>query len=467
MFHGNYCGPWWSDGKFQTSVVGLSEPIDEFDRTCQLHDASYARHENLYEADMRFFNSNIGNGLTRSAAAIVVGVQGLLRGQQGPNNSDSKPMKTVIKAKKNLREHMRNVPTDSLIGGAQVSAPASISQVLTAQKTRTRSIPGGLEVAGREYLGNVEGQGVSTYGLGKSALLAPAYFYHGILGQLARAYQDYRWTRLVVHYIPQVSTSTTGSVVMCSSDNITEPCLASENTSFLSRALVTGNGVLAPLWIPAKMEIETDNVWRHVDPTVSSDINENILAELQVYSQVENTQQTGMLWLEYTCQFRRPMLAPHLTQLPLVSGPGRRLILQDIANYSVGQPINLQEFVNSGLFGIPGGSIFRCVIDLQGSVFGAGVNATNSWKTATTTLSTAGTGNVPSYSGITITGGMVVYLALSQGNQYGAIYTSIEAAINGSGSGEIVAATSTTVTSRYAVDAQLVRLGVSILSQMQ
>lgn len=471
MFHGNYCGPWWSDGKFQTSVVGSSDPIDEFDNTCKIHDAVYATQGDLRKADQEFYANNIGKGFNRSLAAAAVGLQGVARGLFGPNNSHIKPMKTITK-RNNLRgatPHTANSSNDDgrILGGIQISAPNSISQVLTAQKTKTKSISGGLEVSGREFIGNVEGQGVSTYGLGKSALMAPSYFYNGVIGQLARSYQDYRWTKLVVHYIPKVSTSTNGSIVMCSSDNIAEPCLAGESLSFLSRALVTGNGVLAPLWIPAKMQIQTDNVWRHVDPTVSSDINENILAELQVYVQVASAQQVGMLWLEYVCEFRRPMLAPHLTQLPISSGPGTRMVVQDLASYSVGQAIIVQDFGSSGLFGGPGGSIFRLVIDLQGVSFFAGSNAANAWKTTTVVINTAGSGIVTSSSGVTIIGGMVVYAVLSQGNNYASLYSSIEAAINGGGSGSLVAATSTTGTNRYTVDAQLVRLGVSVISQIQ
>lgn len=41
-FHGKYCGPNWSDGKVQSSVVGKQPPDDELDRACQEHDGVYA-----------------------------------------------------------------------------------------------------------------------------------------------------------------------------------------------------------------------------------------------------------------------------------------------------------------------------------------------------------------------------------------------------------------------------------------
>lgn len=40
MKYGNYCGPYWSNGRIQRSVVGDLLPVDEFDETCRDHDAS-------------------------------------------------------------------------------------------------------------------------------------------------------------------------------------------------------------------------------------------------------------------------------------------------------------------------------------------------------------------------------------------------------------------------------------------
>ncbi len=51
-YHGNYVGPGWSAGKYQKSVAySTVPPIDEFDRTAQVHDAAYAKGKNLKAAD--------------------------------------------------------------------------------------------------------------------------------------------------------------------------------------------------------------------------------------------------------------------------------------------------------------------------------------------------------------------------------------------------------------------------------
>lgn len=79
-YHGNYVGPGWSAGKYQDSVAHSNVPaIDEFDKTAKDHDAAYALKKNLKNADYKFFYRNIGRGFKRSAAALAVGAQGLLR----------------------------------------------------------------------------------------------------------------------------------------------------------------------------------------------------------------------------------------------------------------------------------------------------------------------------------------------------------------------------------------------------
>lgn len=51
-FTTNYCGAYWSDGKFQSSVAnGKSTPVSGLDAACQEHDASYATARSGVELD--------------------------------------------------------------------------------------------------------------------------------------------------------------------------------------------------------------------------------------------------------------------------------------------------------------------------------------------------------------------------------------------------------------------------------
>lgn len=452
-------------------MVGHLEPIDDFDRTCMVHDAVYAESGDLSAADMAFMKANVGKGPLRTVSGLAVGVQGVARAIFGPNKGKTQSFiamsklrgasTTIPKAKSKPAKH-NNGST------VQLSAPAAISNVFTSAPTKTRSIQNGIAVSGREYIGTVEGNGVTTFGIGKSALIAPAFFYNGIVGQMSRAYQDYRWKRLDVHYIPKVSTNVTGAVVLCSSENVNEPNLQPENTSFLARALVTGNGVMGPAWAPFHMVIPCDSKFRHVDPNVNVDINDNILAELQCYSQISVTQQLGYLWLDYELELRTPMLSPHLTTLPFLTGPGQRVSFQDnVAVNAQHSPLLFKDAGSSGLFNQPGGSIYRAVIDLQGSTFAGGLSASSVWESTTSSMNTATTGLQINASNITVIGGTVIFLVLRQGNTFATAYTSLEAAVAGIGNGQLCYQNVTAAVSTYSADLQLVRTGVTIIAQMQ
>lgn len=86
-YHGNYCGPGWSGGLHQDSVRSTVLPVDDFDASCQDHDAAYADAGDLAQADMKFYRTNIGQGVKRSFAAMAVGMQGLVRSSFPENNS--------------------------------------------------------------------------------------------------------------------------------------------------------------------------------------------------------------------------------------------------------------------------------------------------------------------------------------------------------------------------------------------
>jgi hypothetical protein len=78
--YGNYCGPYWSAGKWQTSVVDDSvEPVDDLDSHCRDHDAVYAIGGDLETADIDFARRTVGKGSLPTAMGLLVGTQGLSR----------------------------------------------------------------------------------------------------------------------------------------------------------------------------------------------------------------------------------------------------------------------------------------------------------------------------------------------------------------------------------------------------
>lgn len=91
-YHGNYVGPGWSAGQYQTSVATSDVPaIDEFDETAKQHDSAYALAQNqqdLQDADETFIRSNVGKGIKRRAAAELVRAQSIKRSKKLRGASD-------------------------------------------------------------------------------------------------------------------------------------------------------------------------------------------------------------------------------------------------------------------------------------------------------------------------------------------------------------------------------------------
>jgi hypothetical protein len=63
-FTTNYCGAYWSAGKFQSSVEDSQvEAVSPLDEQCRLHDRAYARNEDRVFADQVFYNNTNNLGL--------------------------------------------------------------------------------------------------------------------------------------------------------------------------------------------------------------------------------------------------------------------------------------------------------------------------------------------------------------------------------------------------------------------
>lgn len=118
-YHGNYAGPGWSAGKYQSSVAYSNVPaIDEFDETAKEHDREYALGRDRKQADYKFYKRNIGKGVKRTIAALAVGTQGMLRkpkknrlGFRSSNNSflEKNKMAAVRKQRKGVKPSQMEV----------------------------------------------------------------------------------------------------------------------------------------------------------------------------------------------------------------------------------------------------------------------------------------------------------------------------------------------------------------------
>jgi hypothetical protein len=275
--HGNYCGPNWSAGRTQPSVVSDVPAIDEFDETCKKHDAHYANGDDLYEADTEFARANIGSGRPlRVAAGFAVGLQGIgrrvlgrsrllgltrggkmeesqyveifpdghtelatteeldtatpnysiprLRGskmvRKNKNNNKNTPTKAVTHP---TRRRIRQIDPQvgvSTKGRKGTVAVNSLQTFVKSTPTRTVSINRhGEVVAGTVFLGALETSTKHQVALDDLAVqllvpLSPANMGNAMLGNVSRYYERFRFNRIRIHYLTASATTTEGTVVI-------------------------------------------------------------------------------------------------------------------------------------------------------------------------------------------------------------------------------------------------------------
>lgn len=105
-YHGNYCGPGWSEGKYQESVEGTRTPVDKLDQLCKEHDSAYARGEDLFQADL---NLAIKSIFIDPKLSLVIGGQALLRKLNIMTRKGKKNVKLSKKEKQGVRTIARQV----------------------------------------------------------------------------------------------------------------------------------------------------------------------------------------------------------------------------------------------------------------------------------------------------------------------------------------------------------------------
>jgi hypothetical protein len=229
-YHGNNCGPGWSAGKYQSSSKeALGTAIDDFDRTCEVHDLSYANGDDLTEADLKFALENLSVlDPKRNFAGLLVGLQGLGRKtidiifnmtKNGKNKEQIKQLMAEIRAaastkSKKTRKRNKATKLPPLQKLVQTSAaPSAISREVTMSKPSYKYRNGNVIITHSEYLGSVTSSSTAgafstqRYGVNPGLLATFPW-----LSQIASNYDRYRWKKLCFYYVPASSTSTAGRI---------------------------------------------------------------------------------------------------------------------------------------------------------------------------------------------------------------------------------------------------------------
>jgi len=476
-YHGNYCGPNWSDGKEQPSVVGSTEPVDIFDSSCRDHDAVYAENGDKEAADYNFFLTNIFAGPKEAAAAIVVGTQGVVRTIDRLLNIPTLPLiskftmpkskaktpnpssKTSITAKRFQPPPKVSVRQRPQVAVSTVPAAYGFS-LRMRQPVVTRS-NNGAHIVGADYAGSVFASLGSEYSPAASVLLNPIYFNSGMLGSLARTFEKFRFTKAVLQYVPGVPTSTQGQVIMTSTRTVKEPFISSASSTFLSRALSQGNAVAMPVWKDESIAIDCGTEWSVVDALIDGDLDDCIQEEIQVYATSEATLTCGILILHYEVEFKDPLFTYHSGLVPCPVSNGTLVVMTDDSGINAISDSFRLSGVTTNMASLGNGGVFRLVfvqarsslptgVATWGGLLQTGISTAATTTTTTTTV-----------SNFVISSGYTFYAQLETSGRV-TCYSSYDGAVHGSRNECLYYQTATTAAGSYTFHVQAVRLGAQL-----
>lgn len=378
-YHGRYCGPGWSAGKYQNSVVSDLPGIDEFDETCRVHDARYALGSDLIHADYEFAKANLGKGVKRSVAGAIVGGQWVGRviantasrllpdiasRHTMPNNTNT--------TKANLRTVKKAVPVNGKPKKqqlAEVSAPAAIGTMMrgsTATSTRTRD---GVRLTTTVCIGKTTSGASSTIpSVVGFQQLNPVSLGNDEIQNFARMYQHFRMHNARARYKPQASTSSLGDFIMISDD---DPNYRLPNTeaisSFYQKSLSTGASVLTSIWNPVDMMLKVDNRWKVCDNQNSTTLEEFSAGVLFLLVD-GNAGQFGFVFIDLDIEFEGLRFNPRA----VISGSYQGMAIR-LQGTFVNPTIGADAVLTATGFTV--GDVYEVLLSTTSAAYGAGITA--------------------------------------------------------------------------------------------
>jgi hypothetical protein len=314
-YHGNYCGPNWSDGKSQLSVWFGQPAVDNLDQLCKEHDATYALSNDprvRQHADAIFAKRAMNLGWPKAVlAGIAVGGQAMLRAADNyinhqPTNKNKTMAKLTAYATpqpaqpaRTYNDNQRRI-TPTMVKTKQVPAATAITSY-TGKPRTTATKDGNVRLTHR---GLVSGFTGSTTFVAQNFQVNPGLAsIFPWASQLARSYDKYIFRKLKFEFRSVVPTTTAG-VVMMSFDYDT---LDSLPVSKFEHAQTTPN-VESNSFNSFELKVQCDNTPRFVRqgaiPNV--DLKTYDLGQLVISSSYGAAALVGEVYVDYEVELMKP-----------------------------------------------------------------------------------------------------------------------------------------------------------------
>jgi hypothetical protein len=345
-YHGKYCGPGWSAGKYQQSVNSNVPPTDEFDATCKIHDGAYAQPTNSKarsKADSVFFHQNFGKGPKRTIAALAVkAASKIMRAQEanptgqrlrgsnvtptrGPKPNPKPRIPAVSRAAARLNQRRGNTQQGHLINSitnkqlittpshtmsrkykannTRSKAPVAISKTIRTSKPKLQTRNGQTVITHREYVGAVSASITGNYATKNCNPGISSSF--PWLSSIAGGYERYKFNRLEYTFVSAAATSERGRVGLAFQYDPSgeDPSSRSE---FFS---IVPNVEEAP-WEDMVLRVSPIKELRYIrsSPITTGTTNTYDCGKLQVLTAMnaDSTTQLGELFVDYSVTLENP-----------------------------------------------------------------------------------------------------------------------------------------------------------------
>lgn len=361
-YHGNYCGPGWSGGKAQDSVISDLPGIDEFDESCREHDSEYylnriGKGKGLKRADLKFAVDNITSGNPkRMIAGFLVGTQGILRSADKTQNIIKTPTKkSMVSAKEKYMngafykashpQSNKQTPVMVQVKGPKptklkkrvkdmnITMPSSYMLNANLKKPTLSNAKGITVLKHRGLMMTLVGS--TTYGVNTEQVNPGKADVFPWASRLARSFDKYRFRKLKFVYRPVCATTQVG-VVMMSFDYDTldaTPVSKAEQSQTLPN-------VETNAFAPCELKVECDNLWRFTRQGAIStgDLKTYDIGQIVISSAYATASLLGEVYVEYEVELEKPTHGTPLTNYISSVTSTKAAPFTGAASYGTAQP---------------------------------------------------------------------------------------------------------------------------------
>lgn len=462
---GNYCAPYYSNHKLQTSVVGDLPPLFPEDQCCYTHDADYFLGVDPDIADEDFITCLKPINTFRSKLFSSL-VDMSSRGRSLSRTPKLKGGSNASRARS--RTPARRAPVQA--GPASVatvrSVAASYGTTIQNVPSKMRKTRAGLTVSGSDIiLTLVDQPATAVWDNAGQILLHPTTWFASQAAQYVRNHAKFRFRRLALEFIPLAPTSTTGNIMITISKNIQNPALNGTAPSFVTQALASGKGIMIPIWQGGGYEVPISAGLRLCDPLECLDLEQAYPFELVVYANTSlvSVATIGYIVAHWDIEFVDPTFQPHTSLCPFPANATGNFFYADSSATPQQNAIVQLTYVSGVNFTsvatLGNGAIFKLTIvanNCAGTTPGGIGTLSTIWNTvysvpATTTTLATNTIN------FVVTDGVVVYAYVTS-NTNVVLFTSFESAMAATYDGAITYQTTLAAASKISGWAQLVHI---------